>query len=131
MHVSARAMLTCPKIVDSYSVGKVLRSVTHLGHILTSKLQDDQDIERCLLDFVKRANSTLYRFKFCTPRVLAHLLRSSVTSLYGCAIWSLNTRSIRSKIFVVFGPYLLIVTLIFFTLSLIVHSMFITVVAVS
>ena len=71
-------------------------SVTHLGHILTSKLQDDHDIQRCLLDFVKRANSTLYRFKFCTPRVLVHLLRSYCMSFYGCAIWSLNTRSIRS-----------------------------------
>ncbi len=34
-------------------------SVTHLGHKLTSNLRDEQDIQRCLLDFVKHANSTL------------------------------------------------------------------------
>ena len=59
-------------------------SVTHLGHILTSKLQDDQDIQRCLLDFVKRANSTLYRFKFCS---YPSCFSSSVTFLLYVILW--------------------------------------------
>ncbi len=51
-------------------------SVTHLGHCLSSNLQDEQDIQRCILDFNKRANSTLYRFRYCTHHVCTHLLRS-------------------------------------------------------
>ena len=41
-----------------------VKSVLHLGHVLTENLQDDLDIQRCRSDFIKRANCVLHRFAF-------------------------------------------------------------------
>ena len=51
-----------------------VKSVLHLGHVLTENLQDDLDIQWCRSDFIKRANCVLHRFAFCTPVVLSYLL---------------------------------------------------------
>ena len=39
-----------------------------LGHILTSDLSDNEDIERVRKDFIRKANCMLYSFASCNPQ---------------------------------------------------------------
>ena len=78
--------------------GKVIEccnSVTHLGHTLTANLMDGDDIFRCSRDFVRKANGILIKFEFCDPFNLTKLLTCFCLSLYGCAVWSLDSRAIK------------------------------------
>ena len=67
----------------------------HLGHYLTYNLSDDEDIIFRSHDFLKKANLLLYNFKFCSS-TLTFLLRSFCLSLYGCALWRLDSKAIAS-----------------------------------
>ena len=69
--------------------------VVHLGHILTSNLDDTADIMRTVKDMNKKANSLLCTFHFVDPQVKSFLLKFYCLSLYGCCLWTLNAPSIR------------------------------------
>ena len=73
-----------------------LNTVCHLGHHLSYKLSDDEDINRKCHDFLKKANILLVNFKFCSPSTLTFLFRSFCLSLYGCALWRLDSKSIST-----------------------------------
>ena len=65
-------------------------------HYLTYDLSDDEDIVFRSRDFLKKANLLFYKFKFCSSSTLTFLLRSFCLSLYGCALWHLDSKSITS-----------------------------------
>ena len=67
---------------------KLTRSVTHLGHILTQDLSDNEDITSCQKDLCRKANCMLHTFSCCDPFTKTELFRSFCLSLYGCALWS-------------------------------------------
>ena len=69
-----------------------LNTVCHLGHHLSYNLSDDEDINRKCHDFLKKANILLVNFKFCSPSTLTFLFRSFCLSLYGCALWCLDSK---------------------------------------
>ena len=69
--------------------------VTHLGHILTSNLNDRSDIIRVVKDLNRKANSLLYVLCAVDPFVKNFLLKSYCLSLYGCGLWSLSSSSIK------------------------------------
>ena len=69
--------------------------VVHLGHILTSNLDDTADITRSVKDMNKKANSLLCTFHFVDPQVKSFLLKFYCLSLYGCCLWTLSAPSIR------------------------------------
>ena len=69
--------------------------VIHLGHILTSNLNDRSDITRVVKDLNRKANSLLCVFHAADPFVKFFLLKSYCLSLYGCALWSLSSSSIK------------------------------------
>ena len=69
--------------------------VVHLGHILTSNLDDTADIMRTVKDMNKKANSLLCTFHFVDPQVKTFLLKFYCLSLYGCCLWTLSAPSIR------------------------------------
>ena len=110
----------CGKIIERCN------SVTHLGHTLTANLMDGDDIFRCSCDFVRKANGILIKFEFCDPFILTKLLTCFCLSLYGCALWSLDSRAIKHRMSVkitaygVSGLYRGIVTLVFFMQFLVV-----------
>ena len=100
-------------------------SVTHLGHTLTANLMDGDDIFRCSRDFVRKANGILIKFGFCDPFILTKLLTCFCLSLYGCALWSLDSRAIKHldvsiNVYSISGLYRGIVTLVSFTQYLVV-----------
>ena len=67
------------------SISVVLSMLT----ILDIYLQND-DIQRCKRDFIRRVNCVLSHFGFCTHEVLTQM------SFYGCALWNLSNRSIKA-----------------------------------
>ena len=69
--------------------------VTHLGHILTSDLNDKQDIIRVIKDMNREANSILRAFSSADPFVKCYLVKCYCLSLYGCTLWSLSTSSVK------------------------------------
>ena len=73
-----------------------LNTVCHLGHHLSYNLSDDEDINRKCHDFLKKANILLINFKFCSPSTLTFLFRSFCFSLYGCALWHLDSKSVST-----------------------------------
>ena len=72
-----------------------VKSVLHLGHVLTCNLMDNAYILRCSCDCYKQANGILFRFGFCDPIVQTRLLLNYSMSLYGCALWPLNCNEIK------------------------------------
>ena len=82
-----------------YFCGQLLEfcnSVCHLGHYLTYDLSDNEDIVSDRMIFLKRQTYFFYNFKFCSPSTLTFLLHSFCLSLYGCALWRLDSKSITS-----------------------------------
>ena len=80
-----------------YFCGQLLEfcnSVCHLGHYLTYNLSDGEDIVFRSHDFLKKGNLLFYNFKFCSPSTLTFLLRCFCLSLYGCALWRLDSKAI-------------------------------------
>lgn len=69
--------------------------VVHLGHILTSTLDDTADIMRAVKDMNRKVNSLLCTFHFVDPHVKTFLLQSYCLSLYGSCLWLLNAPSIN------------------------------------
>ena len=68
-------------------------SLYNLGHTLTADLKDDSDIYRF---HVILANAVLIKYGFCDRFVLTKLLYTFSMSLYGCALWSLDSGVIIS-----------------------------------
>ena len=71
-------------------------SVCHLGHTLKFNLCNDDDVLLKTRDMVKKANHLLISFSGVGPSVLTRLFHSFCLSLYGAALWSLSSPSIRA-----------------------------------
>ena len=71
-------------------------SVTHLGHILTHNLNDDEDIASAIKDMCCKANCMLHTFACCDPIVKTHLFSSFCLSLYGAALWKSSNPQLKS-----------------------------------
>ncbi|KAG7312072.1 hypothetical protein JYU34_001523 [Plutella xylostella] len=74
------------------SVLKRVHQFKYLGHIITSGLGDDADIERERRALAVRANMIARRFARCTRQVKITLFRAYCTSLYTCALWASYTQ---------------------------------------
>ena len=61
----------------------------HLGHVISSDLDDACDIDRCRLALIRQINSVLRLFGRLNPVVKMQLLTSYCYSLYGSVIWNL------------------------------------------
>ena len=70
--------------------------VLHLGHLLSSDLNDKQDIVRVIKDVNYKANLILYTFRYLDPFLLTFLFKMYCLSLYGCILWSLSSSSLKS-----------------------------------
>ena len=69
--------------------------VSHLGHILTYNLNDKQDIIRVTKDMNRKANSILCKCSALDCAIKCYLIKSYCLSLYGSALWSLGSPSIK------------------------------------
>jgi hypothetical protein len=74
---------------------EIVESFAHLGHRITSLLDDDDDdIINRRSDFTGQVNNVLRYFKALDTFVRFTLFTSYCTSLYGCELWSLTNRRV-------------------------------------
>ena len=71
------------------------QQVSHLGHILSRNLSDDDDILSVKRDMCQKANYMLYTFAPCDPYTKSRLLESFCMSLFGSALWFLSSSALR------------------------------------
>ena len=62
-------------------------SCKYLGHMITSKLSDNEDIKRQIRSFYGKANMLLRTFSQCSYHVKLQLFSSYCGSLYTCHLW--------------------------------------------
>ncbi len=60
--------------------------MTHLGHILQRKLNDEMDIAQVTAAMCRKANYLLHTFSGCDLRVKTKLIVTHCLSL-GCVLW--------------------------------------------
>jgi hypothetical protein len=70
---------------------KVVDSFKYLGHIVTSDLRDDSDIERERRALAVRGNMLARRFARCTADVKVMLFKAFCQSFYSSGLWVLYT----------------------------------------
>ncbi|XP_063544877.1 uncharacterized protein LOC134753045 [Cydia strobilella] len=64
----------------------------YLGHIVSSDMKDNMDIERERRALSVRANMIARKFARCTKAVKVTLFRAYCTSLYTCSLWVCYTQ---------------------------------------
>jgi len=83
-----------------FSIGgqplECVNSYCHLGHIITSKFDDSDDIFNRRIHFIGQANSLLCFFSKMDLLVKIKLFKSYCSSLYGCELWSLASDDVDS-----------------------------------
>ena len=80
--------------VNGHSIEYVDEYV-HLGHVISSDLDDARDIDRCRLALIRQINSVLCLFGKLDPVVKMRLLTSYCYSLYGSVIWNLTNNNVE------------------------------------
>ncbi len=71
-------------------------TVTHLGHILHCTLDDVADVTRVRSSMCRKANYLLHTFSGCSMSVKTKLIVTHCLSLFGCVLWRLDCKMIRS-----------------------------------
>jgi len=66
----------------------------HLVHLISNKLEDDDDIARSQGQFIGQVNNVLTCFCKLDCFVRYLLFQSFGTSYYGCELWSLRSRKL-------------------------------------
>lgn len=66
----------------------------HLGHVITNRLTDNDDIVKRRHDFVGQVNNVLCFFRKLNSCVVHRLFQSYCMSLYGCELWLLSNTHI-------------------------------------
>ncbi|XP_063621719.1 uncharacterized protein LOC134793932 [Cydia splendana] len=75
----------------------------YLGHIVTTDLKDNADIERERRALCVRANMIARRFARCSWDVKVTLFRAYCTSLYTCSLWANYTQKAYNTLRVQFN----------------------------
>jgi hypothetical protein len=84
---------SCGFRIDNKPI-EFVSSFSHLGHLITSSLSDDEDIVKRRGEFIGQVNNVICYFRKLSSSVRYKLFRSYCTSFYGCELWLLDNRSI-------------------------------------
>ena len=71
-------------------------TVVHLGNILSSDLNDSEDILSKCRDMLTKSNALLCCFPNLDPVILTNLFQSYCLSLHGSALWNISSRSLQT-----------------------------------
>jgi hypothetical protein len=89
------AMCNCSFYVGNKKIDNVDR-FSHLGHIITSSLVDNDDIVQRRNTFVGQTNNVLCFFNKLNTEVKLKLFKSYCSSMYGAELWALNSAYIET-----------------------------------
>jgi len=91
---SSRRMLATVLSESAFKIGgmrmKIVSRYCHLGHIISSSLNDEQDISHRRNAFIGQVYSVLCFFGKLPSAVKARLFHSYCTSFYGYVLWDLS-----------------------------------------
>jgi hypothetical protein len=88
--------LTCGLFYIGNNQIEVVKSYSHLGHLININLSDDDDIYNRRFSFIGQVNNVLCYFRKLDSSVKYKLFNSYCTSFFGCELWSLSNESINS-----------------------------------
>ena len=89
------AMCNCSFYVGNKKIDNVDR-FSHLGHIITSSLVDNDDIVQRRNTFVGQTNNVLCFFNKLNTVVKLKFFKSCCSSMYGAELWALNSDYIET-----------------------------------
>ena len=72
----------------------IVHSYKHLGHLINSQLDDNDDILEKRSIFIGQCNNIICYFNKLTSSVKQRLLNCYCTSFFGCELWALDHRAI-------------------------------------
>ncbi|PZC81706.1 hypothetical protein B5X24_HaOG212150 [Helicoverpa armigera] len=102
-----RARGKCPDSVPSIKLNNVplkrVDTFKYLGHLVTSDLKDDSDLERERRALSVRANMIARRFSRCSKEVKNTLFRAYCTCFYSSTLWANYTQKQYSALRVQFN----------------------------
>ena len=70
----------------------------YLGHIINSRLSDDDDIQREIRNLFMRANILARKFKHCSRRVKTILFKSYCICFYDASLWARYSKGKINKL---------------------------------
>ncbi|XP_050664361.1 uncharacterized protein LOC126965003 [Leptidea sinapis] len=76
-----------PEVYLNGTVISVVKQFKYLGHVLTERLQDDEDIERERRALAVRGNMLARRFAKCSRDVKTTLFKAYCLGMYTCQLW--------------------------------------------
>ena len=101
-HTRRRGHLLSQSNVSPFYIGKhpmeFVFSYCHLGHVLNSRLSDDDDIYKRKIDFNGKVNNLICFFQNLDSETKYKLFCSYCSSFYGSVLWSLNNDQINDII---------------------------------
>jgi hypothetical protein len=84
----------CSFYIDGMVIDFV-QSFSHLGHLITSDLDDGEDIIVRKHSFIGQVNNILCYFGKLASFVKQYLFHAYCTSYYGCELWSLTNSNVK------------------------------------
>jgi len=87
------AMRDCVFYIGGNQIGYV-DSYSHLGHIISSNLVDDEDIMHRRNTFVGQVNNVLCFFNKLDWFVRIKLFKAYCSSIFGCELWALDSNTV-------------------------------------
>ena len=87
---------TPPSIKFCGSLLAFSNTVMHLGNILSSDLNDSEDILSICRDMLTKFNALFSCFPNLDPSILTNLFQSYCLSLHGSALWNISSRSLQT-----------------------------------
>jgi len=88
-----RSMCNCFFLIGNKRIDNV-DSFSHIGHVITSSLDDVDDIQQRRNSFVGQTNNVLCFFNKLNTAVKLQLFKSYCSSLYGSELWSLDSNHV-------------------------------------
>ena len=83
------ALQKCSFVIGGNHI-ELVKSFTHLGHIINDNLDDHSDIAKARSTFIGQVNNVLCYFSKLGSSVKYRLFKSYCTSYYGSELWSLQ-----------------------------------------
>jgi exonuclease III len=81
----------------------IVNEVKYLGHVITSDLSDDRDIDRQIRSVYCRVNMLVRKFSRCSDYVKCFLFKSFCSSMYCCSLWVRHRVGKLRRLFVTYN----------------------------
>ena len=98
--------LTLPTLYLSGKALSVCNQIKYLGHIITERMYDDDDMFRQRRALYAQANMLIRKFHYCTDDVKISLFRAYCTPLYTAPLWVNYKKGSYEKLWVAYNDCL-------------------------